>query len=423
MVRQTTQNVKLSTMKCIMTSLLIFLFPIKFIIGTLYFYGLEWISPILLYIEVALLGGGSIYACIHWTEFHLNKISKFFLILYVIYFVFIYYQVIISPQMPRIIMQDVPEENFVLFRDFLIQSLSIFLVLSYQKYIDFTLFAKITVILTFLTFFAYFNKVDFRFYGMLDIMDKKLVEEEHIITSFRVAWYMVMAFFCGYSVKEKWSKFSIINIIIFYLCSLVFIVGLFLTIKRGPIFSFLAVCGLVFYFRYKKKMGLILLLCVCGILIFGSVFYDFLQDNASGLVDRFLAIDEGGGSGRFGSDDSVFGTALRQIKESPIMGSYFRLLRNGIIDKGDYPHNILLELLMTGGLMLSVPFFVFFWKASKRGMKILKNGGIQSLPALCFFYVFLSLMTSSSLLFKMEFWVFLAILCTYNVNKLKLKYE
>lgn len=409
-------------MKYIMTSLLIFLFPIKFIIGTLSFYGMEWIAPILLYIEMALLGIGSMYACIHWTGIHFNKISKFLLILYVIYFVFIYYQVIISPQMPRNIMMDVPEENFVFFRDFLIQSLSIFLILSYHKYIDFTLFAKITVILTFLTFFAYFNKVDYRIYGVLDLTDKN-VEEEGVITNFKVAWYMVMAFFCGYSVKVKWSKFSLINNTIFYLCSLVFIVGLFLTIKRGPIFSFLAVCGLVFYFRYKEKMGLIVLLCVCGILIFGSVFYGFLQDNASGLVDRFLAIDEGGGSGRFGSDDSVFGTALRQIKESPIMGSYFRLLRNGYIEKGAYPHNIILELLMTGGLLLSIPFIVIIWKASKRGIKTLKNGGIQSLPALCFFYVLLSLMTSSSLLFKTEFWVFLAILCTYNVNKLKLKYE
>lgn len=411
-------------MKYIITLLLIFLFPVKFIIGTLSFYGLEWIAPILLYIEVALLGIGSMYACIHWTGIHFNKISKFLLILYVIYFVFIYYQVIISPQMPRKIMMDVPEENFVFFRDFLIQSLSIFLILSYHKYIDFTLFAKITVILTFLTFFAYFNKVDFRLYGMLDLMDKKMLpKDEIIITSFRVAWYMVMAFFCGYSVKEEWSKHSIINNIIFYLSSLVFIIGLSITVKRGPILSFLAVCGLIFYFRYKKNLWLILLLCACGVLFWESVFYDLLQDNASGLVDRFLAIDEGGGSGRFGSDDSLFSTALTQIKESPIIGSYFRLLKNGYIDRGAYPHNIILELLMTGGLLLSIPFFVVIWKALKNGIRLLKQGGDQSLPVLCFIYVLLSLMTSSSLLFKTEFWLFLSILCSYNLNKLRLKHE
>lgn len=411
-------------MKYIITLLLIFLFPVKFIIGTLSFYGLEWISPILLYVEVALLGCGLLYTFFLWKEIKFNKLSKSLLVLYVIYFVFIFFQVFVFPQLPRDIMMDVPEENFVFFRDFFIQSLSIFLVLGFRKYIDFTLFAKISVILVFLTFFAYFNKVDFRLYGMLDLMDKKMLpEDEYIIISFRVAWYMVMAFFCGYSVKEEWSKNSIINNIIFYLSSLVFIIGLFITVKRGPIFSFLAVCGLIFYFRYKKKLWLILLLCACGVLIFGSVFYDFLQDNASGLVDRFLAIDEGGGSGRFGSDDSVFSTALTQIKESPIIGSYFRLLNNGYIDRGAYPHNIILELLMTGGLLLSIPFFVVIWKALKNGIRLLKHGRDQSLPALCFFYVLLSLMTSSSLLFKTEFWLFMAVLCTYNVYKLNPKYE
>ena len=411
-------------MKYIITFLLFFLLPVRFLIPTLSLYDMAWLSSLLLFVEVALLGGGLLYACILWKEIRFNKLSKFLIALYVIYFVFIYFQVFVSPQVPRDLMMDVPEEDFVFFRDFFIQSLSIFLVLGFRKYIDFTLFAKISVILVFLTFFAYFNKVDFRLYGMLDLMDKKmLLEGEFIITSFRVAWYMVMAFFCGYSVKEEWSKNSIINNIIFYLSSLVFIIGLFITVKRGPILSFFAVCGLIFYFRYKKKLWLILLLCACGVLNFGSVFYDFLQDNASGLVDRFLAIDEGGGSGRFGSDDSVFSTALTQIKESPIIGSYFRLLRATYTDKGAYPHNIILELLMTGGLLLCIPFIVVIWKALRNDIRLLKQGGDQSLPVLCFIYVLMALMTSSSLLFKTEFWVFLAILCTYNVNKLKLKYE
>lgn len=413
-------------MKYLITFLLVFLFPIRFVIATLPHYGFAWLSSLLLYIEVLLLLLCLVNALFHYREVKFNYNSKALCVLYLVYFTFIIYQVFVSPQLPRDMMMDVPEKNSTFYRDFFIQSASMFLVLGFRKYIDFTLFAKISVILVFLTFFAYFNKVDFRLYGMLDLMDKKMLsEDEFIITSFRVAWYMVMAFFCGYSVKEEWSKNSIINNIIFYLSSLVFIIGLFITVKRGPIFSFLAVCGLIFYFRYKnkKKLWLILLLCACGVLIFGSVFYDFLQDNASGLVDRFLAIDEGGGSGRFGSDDSVFSTALTQIKESPIIGSYFRLLKNGYIDRGAYPHNIILELLMTGGLLLSIPFFVVIWKALKNGIRLLKHGRDQSLPALCFFYVLLSLMTSSSLLFKTEFWIFLAILCGYNSRTNKIQYE
>lgn len=380
---------------------------------------MAWLSILLLYIEVVLLGGGLLYACFLWKEIRFNKLSKYLIALYVIYFIFIYVQVFVSPQVPRGLMMDVPEDNYIFLQGFLIQSLSMLLVLGLRKYIDFTLLAKISVILTFLTFFAYFNKVDFRYYGMIDLEDRKLAEGESIITSFKVAWYMVMAFFCGYSVKDKWSKSSIINSTVFYLFSVVFIFGLFLSSKRGPIMSFFAVLGFVLYLRYKMKS---ILICVFGVLVFENFVYNFLQANAFGLVSRFLLIEEGG-AGRFGSNDSVYSAAIRQIIESPVIGSYFRLLRVTYTDKGAYPHNIILELLMTGGLVLCIPFIIIIWKALRNSIGLLKLGKDQSLPALCFIYVLLSLMTSSSLLFKTEFWVFLAILCTYNENILRLKYE
>ena len=154
---------------------------------------------------------------------------------------------------------------------------------------------------------------------------------------------------------------------------------------------------------------------------FGEFFNDILQNYASGLADRFITMADSGGSSRIGSDGSVYGTAFEQIKESPITGSYFRLLRSTYTDRGAYPHNILLELLMTGGLLLSIPFFILLWKALRIDIRLIKLGGEQSLPALCFLYVLLSLMTSSSLLFKTEFWVFLAILCSYNLKSVRIR--
>lgn len=216
---------------------------------------------------------------------------------------------------------------------------------------------------------------------------------------------------------------KLINEIIFYLCSTVFVFGLFLTIKRGPIISFMVVCGLVFYIKYRKKSLLLLLLVLLLGGVFGGFVIGFMEESASGLVDRFTTITEGGGSGRFGSDDSVYGTALGQIKESPVFGSYFRLLKSTYTDRGAYPHNIILELLMTGGLLLSIPFFIVIWKALRNGIRLLKHGGDQSLSTLCYTYILMTLMTSSSLLFKTEFWLFMAILCTYNVNKLNPEYE
>ena len=408
-------------MKYILTLLLIFLFPVRFLIGTLPYYEMAWISSLLLYIEVALLGACFVFACFHWTEIRLNRNSKALFFLYIIYFVFIYNQVIVSPQIPRALMMDVPEENLTAFREFVIQTLSMILVLGFRKHISFKLFAKITVILTFLTFFAYFNKVDYRNYGILNIMDKQTNGEFEIITSFRIAGYMVFAFFCNYVVKDDWTKRKYIDKVFFYLCSIVFVLGLFITIKRGPIISFFVILGLIFYLRNKNKIILVALLCGLCILFLGDFLNDILQNNVSGLADRFITMADSGGSGRIGSDGSVYGTAFEQIKGSPITGSYFRLLRSTYIDRGSYPHNILLELLMTGGLLLSIPFFILLWKALRIDIRLIKLGGEQALPALCFLYVLLSLMTSSSLLFKTEFWVFLAILCSYNLKSVRIR--
>lgn len=410
-------------MRHVLTLLLIFLLPIKFLVGTLSFYNLAWFSSFLLFIEVALLGAAFIYACIHFRSVHLNKLSKALIAFYLIYFAFVFFQVLVSPRIPRGYMMDVPEDNFTLFRDFVIQSLSLFLVLGFREHINFSLLAKVTVVLTFFTFFAYFNKVDFRVYGIIDMMEKQSVEDEQFITSFKLAWYMVFAFFCGCVVKNEWLKSGFINSILFCLYSIFFIIGVFITVKRGPILSFMAVCGLLLFLRYRNKLGMVVLLCGFCFFVFGENIMALLEDNVSGLVDRFSTISESGGAGRFGSDDSVFGTALKQIAEAPLFGSYFRLLKTTYTDAGAYPHNIILESLMTGGLFLTIPFIILLWKALKADFKLIEFGGVHALPALCFLYVLLSLMTSGSLLFKTEFWIFLAILCSYNLKTNKSQYE
>lgn len=413
-------------MKYLITLLLVFLFPIRFLIATLPHYDMAWVSSSLLYIEVVLLIMCLVYASIHAREIRFNGLSKALLFLYILYFIAIFYQVMVSPQISRGIMMDVPEANFVFYRDFIIQSLSLLLALTFRKHIDFKLYAKITVVLTFLTFFAYFNKVDFRIYGILDLADKQTSQDAEIITSFTVAAYMVYAFFCNYIVRGEWLKWKPLNILLFYIFSAVFVIGLILTIKRGPILSFFTVCGIFFLikFRNKKSMfvsfvSLITVVGVFGIFILSDYISDFVNTYASGLIERFSAIESTGGAGRFGSDDSVFSISIMQIKEAPVFGSYFRLLKG--IEPGAYPHNIILELLMTGGLLISIPFFILLWKVLRIDIRLIKQGGEQTLPALCFLYVLLSLMTSSSLLFKTEFWVFLGILCSYSLKSIKIR--
>jgi len=401
-------------MKYIITLLLVFLFPVRFLIGTLPHYGLAWLSSFLLYVEVGLLATGIIYALIHLKEVHINKNSKTLFVLYILYFSFIFNQVMVSPQISRDFMSGVPLDNSTFFRDFTIQSVSIFLVCAFRKHIDLTLFAKITSLLTFFTYFAYFNNVGYGVYGVYDIEEKQTSQDSDIITSFAVAGYMAFAFFCNYTVKDKWTKVNLLNRLFFYTGSIVFVVGLFLTIKRGPIISFLTVCGLYFYIKQGTKISLMVFLVLLVFFIFGDPILGFLQENAEGLVYRFTSLSDDNGSHRYGDADSVYNLALSQIEESPFWGSYFRLLHGSYY--GSYPHNIILELLMTEGLFVSIPFFVLLWKVFMTGCRLVKIGGEESLSALCFLYAFMSLMTSGSLLFKEEFWVFIAILSSYNLK-------
>jgi len=397
------------------TLLLLCLLPGKFLIVTLPYYGMSWMSSMILSFETFLLAACIYFALKYHHQASVGKTFKYFLVFYAVYHLFTFYQIFVSPAMHRNIMADVPLSRSVLYRDFYIQTISVLLVGMYRKYINFDMLAKITPIVVFFLFFIYYSKVGFTSYGIIDLEDSSIAKEEGYIVSFTLARFFAVAFFCHLAFGQNLFRDKDLSEMAFYIIGLILVVGLFLTVKRGPVMSVLFTCLYCYYIRTNNsRLVVSVVVSAIVIFLFGNVLLDFAERNASGLVERFLNISRDGGSGRFGDSNSVFAVSLKQIAESPWFGSYFRILAGH--DRGGYPHNFFLEMLMTFGFVITCAFVPLFIRGIKLANQLLKSGGSQALSAMCFLYVFCALMTSSSVFLKLEFWLFLSIVCSYNLN-------
>lgn len=402
------------------TLMLLCMIPGGFLIGTLSSYGYQSIASMIPVLRVMLLGVSLMFAFFRPHTFSIPKFQTYFLLFYVVYHVYAFYYILIAPEVPRADMLDVPPENSVLYRDFFIQTLAVLLVGFYRQFIDFRLFAKVTSVLVAVLFYFYYSNVGFATYGIEDVYDNKLFSEEQVIVSFRLARYFAIAFFCCLACRSLWFKSEKMNIVLTCLLSTILLAGLILTVKRGPILS-LFVTTLYWYFIKSKSSHIVRSLLLWGfvILFFGNIFADFVENYMGGLAERIDSTIEGGGSGRFGSSTSVYALSLRQIEEAPLLGSYFRIT-NGL-GLGGYPHNFILEMLMTFGILFTAVFVPLFWKVIKRiNLLITQNSG-ATLAATCFLYVLCALMTSGSVFLHTEFWVFLSILCSYQITSWKNK--
>lgn len=133
----------------------------------------------------------------------------------------------------------------------------------------------------------------------------------------------------------------------------------------------------------------------------------FQSDFSSGLLERFSNIQNDGGSNRLGESDSEYVVALKQISENPFFGSYFRSLGKGFA-YGHYPHNFILESLMTFGLLFSIPLMLMIYKAIVQALNSMKTTTF-SIVALMLIFFILCYLTSGSMFLANEFWLPLAL--------------
>lgn len=194
--------------------------------------------------------------------------------------------------------------------------------------------------------------------------------------------------------------------------------------KRGAILWFFVT--LIIYFIFKSKNIKVTVLKF--LLIFASIYMmlpaviSIIENFSPFLAERVeMTLVEGHTSGRM-EEEGAYGFAIKQFLDSPIFGSYFRIVTPNPMWRGMYPHNIILELLITFGIIGLIPFLYFlgliFIKLRKNFCSDNSNkNSIEKVLGILFINIFFSMMTSGTILLSLPFWVNIAILLTINNKK------
>ena len=194
--------------------------------------------------------------------------------------------------------------------------------------------------------------------------------------------------------------------------------------KRGAILWFFVT--LIIYFIFKSKN--IKVTVFKFLLIFAAIYMmlpaviSIIENFSPFLAERLeMTLVEGHTSGRM-EEEGAYAFAIKQFLDSPIFGSYFRIVTPNPIWRGIYPHNIILELLITFGIIGLLPFLYFlrliFMKLRKSFCSDNSNrNSIEKVLGILFINTFFSMMTSGTILLSLPFWVNIAILLTINNKK------
>lgn len=185
--------------------------------------------------------------------------------------------------------------------------------------------------------------------------------------------------------------------------------------ERGPILWGGISLWLCFLVSSKKLFLNIIVLLALSIIVYLSIdlIIEFLFDFAPKTAEKiYLSVYEGNSSGRLDLDNpggTTYGDAVKQIASSPVIGSYFRLMKDySSAYCGGYPHNIFLEFLMTMGLLGFIPLCAFIFKVYFSFRKIILNNYTSSIMCIfiMFVFIFLRLQTSGTIYLNIEFWVY-----------------
>ena len=388
---------------------LLLLISCRFLIEWFPLLGMPIISSLLAGILYLCLFGGLLYTLSNHNAKHFNRSTKILFGLYVIYSLYIIYYVIISPQIPRDDMANVPESDIKLLMEMVIIGITMFCVNAFYKLVNIDIWAKLTMFIILVTSIFYFMQVNILLYTIYRHMfatDPDMLASFGMIDSLAMGRYIGICFFCNLWLKGRITKNKWINLILFWLIAAYCFIVIVLIGQRGPIL-FLITTTLFYY--YCKKVTSVrklfaYLFVVVVLLAVGIFSISYISEDTA---ERFEGIEDDNGSGRFGDDDSEYNLAWDQIQQGPILGSYFRT--TAISRTGNYPHNIVLEMLMTFGIVFSLPLFYILYKSTKVCFCQIRDRGQGSLFCLMFVYILSCLMTSGTIVLNVYFWLLLTL--------------
>lgn len=199
---------------------------------------------------------------------------------------------------------------------------------------------------------------------------------------------------------------------------LTFAIGL-ISIGKAGSRSPVVVLALISAFYFVARLGFIK-----GVLIIGAcigltilsleIIIELLESMGSTLATRLTnMIVEGETSGR----DSIYSNVFSIIERSPVFGSYY-LVPSGK-GAGLYPHNFILEVFMTTGLVGGVPFMILLCISIFKSYKLLKIRHPSSWIAMIFLQIIGYGMFSTGLYTSQDFWAMLFFMLSLNICTVK----
>ena len=400
--------------------------PLRFLIEWTPMLGIPYLSTICVLVEyVAILKCLLVISSIPGAM-HFNRVTKLSIAVFILYSMYLIYDIVISPQIPREYMVHTPETNLSLFQSIVSFCVLFFIVNLFTIKFNYTRWAKVSCLFLTVMLIIYVLKVDISYYALNYVFDPVTHESVYSLSdmrmfdSLRLGWFCGIAYVCNLFLKNKWSDRPIVRNVLFWGISVLTISICISTIQRGPII-FIISTTLFYYFAKgyisHRYLGWIAFFCFL-LMIFSDSILDIFFGIAPEVMSRFGDIAEGG-SGRYGSEDSAYALALKEFLISPIWGHYFRYSTVQGYFYGHYPHNIFLESLMTMGILGSVPFFYVLYRCVKNTYYAIRDDAPIAVIGLIFIYIFSTLVTSTTMVLLGNFWIPLVIISTYVPNKNK----
>lgn len=283
----------------------------------------------------------------------------------------------------------------------------------YQKVKDFSFLVKWYIILNLPLVLLYIRTV-----GVAEIQfDESITDISTLTLSSAASNCLLLALIF----KNSFTKSKLINKIILLV---VFAATMYVwgsLAKRGAILWFFV--SLAIYYIAKSKNIKITLFKVCAIVAIVYLSATFIINALEGIAPHLASrvestLVEGHTSGRM-EEDGAFAISILQFQRDPMLGSYFRIVTSNPAWQGMYPHNIILEMLITFGIVGIAPFIYFliliFIKLRESFMdKTIGNNATVKVAGIMFINVLFSLMSSGTLLLNLPFWICIAILLTAN---------
>ncbi|WP_394758938.1 O-antigen ligase family protein, partial [Flavobacterium sp.] len=187
------------------------------------------------------------------------------------------------------------------------------------------------------------------------------------------------------------------------------IFAIYISAARSPLLALLVIFLYFIILKNKYKyIYVFIFLLLLGILSI-YVCKEILHLESAFIVRNYSALFEGNTSGR----EPYFTRAIQIFKDNPLLGGRI------MYEDGMYPHNIILELLMSGGILILFLFGLIFIPILKKIKYFLRfsDSKYYVLPVVGLWLQYLILaQTSNNIYSNPDFWYFSSVVIGISIN-------